>query len=166
MKKVAVLITGLDWPPGSTKDSFRPMAAELEKLGYQPLFGSWDNPPLTSLLWEFEERVVIGHSFGGHQAIKMCEEARPVKINGLCILDAVHQVASWRQPFMRDFAIPINVVSPLSIKRTPLFVPWSKGFDQTGFNRTLEIGHAEFPTHPAVIDMIARWLSKLPIASL
>lgn len=158
---IAAFINGLDFPPGSTRGQFRAMADALVPLGYQPIFGDWNSPPNPELSLD-QNLIIIGHSLGGHEAIKLCYRLFPRKVLGLVLLDAVHQDSGFFGQYATDdFKVPPNVISPLSIKRSAWFPPISRGFDETGFNRTVNIGHGEFPKHPGIIMQVEERVARL-----
>lgn len=159
MTAAALFIDGLEFFPGSTRDQFKAMAAALSARGYAPFFGKWNDPPAGTIFDGYDKILIVGHSYGGHEAIKLCGRLTSRMVGGLVILDAVNQDVPWPLQFSADpFPIPPNVVQPLSIKRTPITYPFSQGFDETGFNRLREIDHGAFPRDPEVIRQVDEWV--------
>lgn len=152
----AIFITGLDFPAGSTRGSFAAMAAALSE--YVPSFVAWDDP--FTITPEADRLLVVGHSFGGHEAVKLCRRMQR-QVDGLILLDAVHQIGPVSQMFSPAFEVPDNVRWPASIRRRCWGPPFSRGFDRAGFNRIVNLGHAEFPRHPLIIQMVRNWVADV-----
>lgn len=147
----ALYITGKDFGIGDTVHAFVPMGARLEAIGYDPVYATWDSHPLPS---DIKVDLVVGHSFGAHEAVKFCRRAQ-YPVVGLVILDAVHQdTPLLAQFFSEPLEIPFQVKWPLSLRRRCFGWPYSVGFDQPEFNRIVNVNHGDFPKAPAVIEIV------------